>query len=316
VNLVLLGVLVGIAAVVVAIATVGWMIATRRVDLSTAKEASATARASAEKELVNSLLRWLEGRRVLWKPAIHEVPVEAVDSIMKIRDRIDADIAKLSKPEAQSAAASIRQACLTVLDQPQGQLGGGSGLEDTLQAFRDQVIPAANTLARMYGLSELTQRTFTGGFEDVGVRLRVPTAPAADVFLSLIAQREHERRDFIIWLGVAGTVAIAVALALISFVLARDALSTGLGAIAGVILGVFIVLVSASSSVFVRKSGRRDLAEVERIAQRREAELEVLRRAYAEQLKRVHELQELKRSRATGAPERASTDHVGTEGGP
>jgi hypothetical protein len=42
VNLVLLGSLVRFAAVAVAIATVGWMIATRRVDLSTGKEASAT----------------------------------------------------------------------------------------------------------------------------------------------------------------------------------------------------------------------------------------------------------------------------------
>lgn len=121
---------------------------------------------NTEQRVVNELLRWLEGRRVLWTPVVNEIPEEAVRSILTIRERVDNALGRVSKPEATEALRTIRNACITMLELPRGLAMFDQTSMDALEGFRRTVLSAAADLASSCGVDALEQLPhFAGGWE-------------------------------------------------------------------------------------------------------------------------------------------------------
>jgi hypothetical protein len=144
-----------VAGLIIAIATLVWPIRAHRRD-----------HRDAECNEVNGLLRWLGGRRILWTPAIREVPDEATRSILAIRERVDTTLSKVSKPAAVDGLRVIRDGCIAMLDEPSGLAMFDPSAMRALEKFRQLVLPATAALASCYGLVPLEALpTFRGGWE-------------------------------------------------------------------------------------------------------------------------------------------------------
>jgi hypothetical protein len=167
--------IVVIVGVLVAIATLAWMAWGRHDDQTRTAAQMAATQASAERQMAEKLVRWLEGRRVLWNPMIKEIPEEAVKSVGTIRERVDGDFGDLRHPTARQALGTIRAACVELLDKPRESFRSNlsTQAEGALQTFRDQVHPAVEALANAYTLAPPMWPDFRGGFEGEGKRINV-----------------------------------------------------------------------------------------------------------------------------------------------
>jgi hypothetical protein len=175
-----------LAGVLIALLSWAWAAHARRID-----------RRHAEKQAAEALLAWLARRRVLWSPILKEIPEETIDSVLKIRARVDDVAGRLTEPEARRMLGIIQDACLALLDAPRGWFHGffSTEAEAALLAFREKVRPAAENLAHAYDLAAPKWGTYSGGFEDPGVMFDVPmprsAEPKADEGTSLDPDREE-----------------------------------------------------------------------------------------------------------------------------
>jgi uncharacterized integral membrane protein len=135
---------------------------------------------SQERKVAEQLINFLRTRRVLWYPMIREIPHEAVESVIKMRERVASDRATLRHPQARQALETIEFECTRLLDLPrewfQSLFFPKEG-EDALTAFRARVHPAVATLASAYQIAPPPWLEFHGGFEDEGEIIYVPEPP-------------------------------------------------------------------------------------------------------------------------------------------
>lgn len=172
---VVLGLALPAAAVLVAIAFWAWTAWARGSD----KRQAAAAQTTAERLVAEKLVHWLEGRRVLWNPMTKEIPEEAIESVVMIRERIDEDFGGLRHPTARQELGAIRGACIELLNEPRGSFRGFFSHEGqgALQRFRDRVRPAVEAFAATYTVEPPKWPDYRGGFEDQGIPIYIPPPP-------------------------------------------------------------------------------------------------------------------------------------------
>jgi hypothetical protein len=149
-----LGEVIGLVGIALTILIATWQIRTRRSDQRREEMEDAEAKAAAEIQVADDLVRWLEDKRVLFNPIIKEIPHETIDSVLEIRERVAADAGRLKRPDAGRALDTIRSACHELLDAPRAwfQKFFSPEAETALKALREQVRPSVGELARAYGL--------------------------------------------------------------------------------------------------------------------------------------------------------------------
>jgi hypothetical protein len=107
-----------------------------------------------EEKVVWELLTYLDGRRVLFDPMTLEEPKLVADSVLLIRDRLDATLARLSpKAAAIPALQGMRQSCLTYLTRVPDPSVAANHWPDAINDLRNGMGEGIESLERSYGLS-------------------------------------------------------------------------------------------------------------------------------------------------------------------
>jgi hypothetical protein len=169
------GVVLGLGGAVIGLLTWVWAVWTRRRDRVTAM----LSIDEHEKQLVADLIRWLEGRRVLWYSKTNEIPEETIESVAMIRDRVERDTGAIHVPRAIRAMDAIRSASIDLLDMRRSGFHEVFSREAwrALRDYRKIVQAAARDIATSYGVKRPEWPAYRGGFEDQGVSIYIPGPP-------------------------------------------------------------------------------------------------------------------------------------------
>jgi hypothetical protein len=107
-----------------------------------------------ERQLVFALLTWLGGRAVLFNPWTLEEPELVAGSVLKVRARVDDDLASL-RPGAKAidSLLTIRAACLQYLTRVPHPEDWESHWPDAINDLRAGVASGIESLERDYGIT-------------------------------------------------------------------------------------------------------------------------------------------------------------------
>lgn len=107
-----------------------------------------------ERQLIFALLTFLDGRRVLFDPWTLEDPERVADSVLKVRDRIDEDLASL-EPDAKAVGSlrAIRAACLHYLTQVPRPEDAAEHWPGAINNLRGGISKGIESLERDYNIA-------------------------------------------------------------------------------------------------------------------------------------------------------------------